>query len=98
MIADFSRDFSRYLTKIGVKKGRGVSLYSFRHGAMDAMRRAGYLDDQFNFIFGHGSGSKVTRGYGVLTQGMTAQRAELINAITYPGLDIDHLKPSRSSN
>ncbi len=90
MIADFSRDFSRYLTKIGVKKGRGVSLYSFRHGAMDAMRRAGYLDDQFNFIFGHGSGSKVTRGYGVLTQGMTAQRAELINAITYPGLDIDH--------
>ncbi|MCD2177288.1 site-specific integrase [Rhizobium sp. C1] len=92
MISDFSRDFGRFLTKIGVKNGRGVSLYSFRHGAMDAMRRAGYLDDQFNFIFGHGSGSKVTRGYGVLTQGMTAQRAELINAIAYPGLDIDHLK------
>lgn len=98
MISDFSRNFGRYLTKIGIKDGRGLSLYSFRHGAMDAMRRAGYLDDQFNFIFGHGSGSKVTRGYGVLTQGMTTQRAELINAIAYPGLDINHLKSAHSSD
>jgi len=43
MIADFSREFGRYLGKIGLKKGRGISLYSFRHGAFDALRRAGYL-------------------------------------------------------
>jgi integrase len=93
MLSDFSRDFGRYLEKISLKKGRGLSLYSFRHGAFDAMRRAGYLDEQFNFIFGHvSSGNRVTKGYGVLTQGILEQRAELINAIEYPGLELEHLK------
>ncbi len=92
MIADFSREFGRYLTRIGLKNGRGVSLYSFRHGAFDALRRAGYLDDEFNFIFGHVSGNKVTRGYGVLPQGMLEKRTELVNAISYPGLSLNHLK------
>lgn len=91
MMADFSREFGRYLERIGIKNGKGVSLYSFRHGAFDAMRRAGYLDEQFNFIFGHVSGNRITRGYGVLTQGMLEQRAELVNAIAYPGLDLGHL-------
>lgn len=91
MIADFSREFGRYLTKIGLKKGRGISLYSFRHGAVDALRRAGYLDDQFNFIFGHGNGNLVTRGYGVLVHGMLAQRVELVHAIEYKGLELGHL-------
>lgn len=94
MIADFSREFGRYLTKIGLKQGRGLSLYSFRHGAVDALRRAGYLDDQFNFIFGHGNGNLVTRGYGVLVQGMLAQRVELVNAIEYEGLELGHLEPA----
>ncbi len=94
MLSDFSRDFGRYLEKVGLKNGRGLSLYSFRHGAFDAMRRAGYLDEQFNFIFGHVSGgNRVTKGYGVLTQGMLEQRSELVNAIAYPGLGLDHLQP-----
>lgn len=93
MISDFSREFGRYLGRIGLKKGRGISLYSFRHGAFDALRRAGYLDEQFNFIFGHVSGNRVTRGYGVLTQGMLDQRVELVNSIAYPELDLDHLAP-----
>ncbi|MCJ8148318.1 site-specific integrase [Shinella sedimenti] len=92
MIAEFSREFSRYLTKLGLKKGRGLSLYSFRHGAVDALRRAGYLDEQFNFIFGHGNGNLVTRGYGVLVQGMLAQRVELVNAIDYPKLKLEHIR------
>jgi len=92
MLSDFSRDFGRYLEKVGLKNGRGLSLYSFRHGAFDAMRRAGYLDEQFNFIFGHVSGgNRVTKGYGVLTQGILEQRAELVNAIAYSGLDLSHL-------
>lgn len=97
IIADFSREFSRYLNRIGLKKGRGISLYSFRHGAFDALRQAGYLDDQFNFIFGHVSGNRVTRGYGVLTQGMLEQRVELVNAISYPGLELGHLSPAKTS-
>lgn len=90
MMADFSRDFPRYLTKIGLKDGRGLSLYSFRHGVADALRRAGYLDEQFGFILGHTSGT-MTQRYGTLPQGMLERRVELVNSIAYPGLKIDHL-------
>lgn len=90
MIAEFSREFGRYLTRIGMKDGRGLSLYSFRHGAADALRRAGYLDEQFGFILGHTSGTMTGR-YGIMPQGMLQQRVELVNAIAYPGLKIDHL-------
>jgi integrase len=91
MIAEFSRSFPRYLEKIGLKSGRGLSLYSFRHGTADALRRAGFLDEQFGFILGHTSGT-MTQRYGTLPQGMLEQRVELINSISYPGLTIDHLK------
>lgn len=90
MMADFSREFGKYLTRIGLKEGRGLSLYSFRHGAADALRRAGYLDNQFGFILGHTEGSMTGR-YGIMPQGMLEQRVELVNAIAYPGLDISHL-------
>ncbi len=90
MIADFSRMFSRYLTALGIKDGRGYSQYSFRHGAADALRRAGYLDHEFKFLMGHGDTSMTGR-YGMMPQGMLAKRAELINAISYPGLKLDHL-------
>lgn len=91
MIADFSRDFPRYLTKIGLKEGRGLSLYSFRHGAADALCRAGYLDEQFGFILGH-TASTMTQRYGTLPQGMLEQRVGLVNSIAYPGLSLEHLE------
>ena len=90
MIADLSREFPRYLEKLGVRVGRGLSLYSFRHGATDALRRAGYLDEQFGFILGHTSATMTGR-YGMLPQGMLQQRVELVEAIAYPGLDLSHL-------
>ena len=92
MMADFSREFGKYLTRIGLREGRGLSLYSFRHGAADALRRAGYLDAQFGFILGHVEASMTGR-YGIMPQGMLKQRVELVNAITYPGLKLDHLIP-----
>jgi len=91
MMADFSRMFSRYLSGLGIKNGRGYSQYSFRHGAADALRRAGYLDYEFTFLMGHGDTSMTGR-YGIIPQGLLAKRVELINAIAYPGLDIEHLK------
>lgn len=90
MMADVSREFGRYLTRIGLKAGRGLSLYSFRHGAADALRRGGYLDQQFGFILGHTEKSMTGR-YGIMPQGMLEQRVELVNAIQYPGLNLDHL-------
>lgn len=90
MIAGFSREFGRYLTRLGMKNGRGLSLYSFRHGAADALRQAGHLDEQFGFILGH-TGASMTGRYGIMPQGMLQQRVELVNSIAYPGLKIDHL-------
>lgn len=90
MMSEFSREFGKYLTRIGMKSGRGLSLYSFRHGAADALRRAGYLDNQFGFILGHTEGSMTGR-YGIMAQGDLAQRVSLINAIAYDGLKLEHL-------
>ncbi|TIV93809.1 MAG: integrase, partial [Mesorhizobium sp.] len=90
MIAEFSREFGRYLTRLGMKAGRGLSLYSFRHGVADALRRAGYLDEQFGFILGHVAGTMTGR-YGVMPQGMLQQRVDLVNSIGYPNLRLEHL-------
>lgn len=89
-MADVSREFGRYMIRIGLKVGRGLSLYSFRHGAADALRRAGHLDQQFGFILGH-TEPTTTGKYGIMPQGMLEQRVELVNAIAYPGLTLDHL-------
>ncbi|MBB3997865.1 site-specific integrase [Aureimonas pseudogalii] len=94
MIAEFSREFGRYLVRIGLKDGRGLSLYSFRHGATDAFRRAGHMDETFGYILGHAKGG-TTGLYGILPQGMLDQRVRHIESIAYPGLDLGHLmKPS----
>lgn len=90
IMSDLSREFGRYMIKIGLKQGKGLSLYSFRHGAADALRRAGFLDQEFGFILGHTEAS-MTGKYGILPQGMLKQRVKLVKAIAYPGLKLDHL-------
>lgn len=90
MMADVSREFGRYLTSIGIKEGRGLSLYSFRHGATDAFRRGGHLDNEFGFMLGHGEAT-MTGKYGQMPQGMLEQRVKLINSIKYPEVNLDHL-------
>jgi len=90
IIADFSREFGRYITRLGIKNGRGLSLYSFRHGVTDALRSAGHLDENFGFILGH-TKATTTGIYGIMPQGILEQRIELVNAIQYPGLSLNHL-------
>lgn len=90
MLGDYSREFGKYLTRLGIKDGRGLSLYSFRHGAADALRRAGHLDEQFGFILGH-TKATMTQKYGVLPEGMLQQRVDLIDSVAYPGLKLDNL-------
>ncbi|WP_323717607.1 site-specific integrase [Paracoccus aminovorans] len=85
MMADVSREFGRYLTRIGLKQGRGLSLYSFRHGAADALRRAGYLDNQFGFILGHTEASMTGR-YGVMPQGCLNSAWSLCRRLPIPSL------------
>lgn len=88
--ADFESKFGKYLTRLGIKDGRGLSLYSFRHGFVDALRRAEYLDEQFGFLVGH-SKQSMTGRYGKLPQGMLKTRVELVEAVTYPKLEHSQL-------
>ncbi|WP_210526699.1 DUF6538 domain-containing protein [Rubellimicrobium arenae] len=88
----YSTNFGKYLSAIGLKAGRGLSLYSFRHGVTDALR-AKYLNHEFGFILGHDKATMTGR-YGIMPQGPLEKRVEIINAITYPGLDLDHLIPT----
>ena len=85
-----SRDFGRYLQHLKMKLGRGLSLYSLRHGFVDALRRAKYLDEAFSFLLGH-SRPTMTAQYGTLPQGMLRQRVDMIEKIAYPALEISHL-------
>lgn len=78
----FGKKFGTYLIKLGMKEGRGLSLYSFRHGWADAMRRAGFMDNEFNFLMGHSQHSMTAR-YGQLPQGTLQKRVELIEAARY---------------
>ncbi|HEV7251658.1 MAG TPA: DUF6538 domain-containing protein [Mesorhizobium sp.] len=91
-VADFSRDFNRYLTTLGLKEGRGLSLYSFRHGFMDALREAGFLDEQFRFLVGH-TAFTTTALYGRVPEGTLQQRVAMVAAVAYPGLELAQLYP-----
>lgn len=84
--AKFEKKFGVYLGKLGLKDGRGLTLYSFRHGWADAMRRAGFMNDEFSFLMGHQSGDAgQTMHYGSLPQGTLRKRVVLIESVSYSG-------------
>ncbi|WP_172125386.1 site-specific integrase [Devosia sp. 919] len=78
----FEKKFGTYLIKLGLKEGRGLTLYSFRHGFSDAMRQAGFMDEEFGFLMGHSKFSMTAR-YGQMPQGTLQKRVELIEAVRY---------------
>ena len=82
---DYSRAYGRFLLKLGVKHGRELNFHSFRHTFADALRRAGYRDEQFGFLLGHTQASTTGR-YGILSEGSLSDRVRLVSAVCYPGL------------
>lgn len=76
-----SRFFAGYFKRIGVKADKGHNFHSFRHGAADAFRRAGYLDEQFGLL-GH-TKSTMTGRYGIMPEGPLRDRVTMIEAIRY---------------
>ncbi|MET3925978.1 site-specific integrase [Devosia sp. 2618] len=78
----FEKKFGTYLIKLGLKEGRGLTLYSFRHGFSDAMRTAGFMDEEFGFLMGHSKFSMTAR-YGAMPQGTLQKRVDLIEAAEY---------------
>ncbi|SFU53257.1 Site-specific recombinase XerD [Methylobacterium sp. 174MFSha1.1] len=89
----FSRFWGRYIARIGVKKDASVNFHSFRHGMADALRRAGYRDEEFGFLLGHTQATTTGR-YGILSEGDLAQRCKMIDAVDFEGLDLSHLHKS----
>lgn len=87
---NYSRWFGRYIARIGVKNDASVNFHSFRHGMADALRRAGYRDEEFACLLGHTSASTTGR-YGILPQGELSQRCKMIDAVTFPELNLSHL-------
>lgn len=82
---NYSRSYGKFLQKIGVKTDRELNFHSFRHTFADALRRAGYRDEEFGFLLGHTQASTTGR-YGVLSEGALEDRVKLIKAVSYPGL------------
>lgn len=91
-IADYSREFSRHLARIGVKDGPGLSSHSFRHTAIDAMRGGGYLNEEIAPIVGHAKTKLETSGYGKVPEDRVRRDAPVIDSITYGDLDLSHLR------
>lgn len=86
-----SKFFGTYMRKIGLKDDLTLNVHSFRHAVADALRRAGYLDEQFGPLLGH-TRSTTTGRYGIMQQGPLMERARMIEAIAYPGLSLTHLR------
>ena len=83
--------FNAYFVSVGAKEDKTVNFHSLRHGIADAFRRAGYLDEQFACLFGHTKATTTGR-YGIIPEGPLSQRAAMIEAVAYPGLDLSHLR------
>jgi integrase len=82
--AQFSREFNRYLTKVGVKVGRDIVTYSLRHTFIDRARIAGMMDDEIAIIVGHETGASkktMTSGYGVEQHGTVRRRQEIVESV-----------------
>lgn len=74
--------FNQYFRDIGVKVDKTVNFHSFRHGFADALRTAGYLDEQFNMLLGHTKATTTGR-YGIMPEGILSERVKMIEAVNF---------------
>jgi len=86
----FSKWFNERLlsTKLGIKKPE-IVFHSLRHNAKDALRRARVEVSIQNRLLGHAD-SHVGEQYGTPT--LLPEEAERIDGISYPGLNLSHIK------
>lgn len=80
--------FGDFFTAIGIKTDKRTNFHSTRHAAADALRRAGYFDEQIAPILGH-TKAGMTKKYGNVPEGPLRMRSEIIEAIDY---DVPALK------
>ncbi len=87
----FSKFFSRFLVKVGVKTQRN-SFHAFRHTFTDATRRAHLPDSLRKRLLGHEDISTTEGHYGAGYDERTL--AEAMSRIKFPDLDLTALYPA----
>jgi integrase len=91
----WSQWFGRYLRAAGVTDKAKV-FHSFRHTVKDALRRGRADHEIREALIGHAQASSVSWGYGanaMLSRFTASTLSDAINCISYPGLDLSHVKP-----
>jgi integrase len=78
--ASVSKWWRKYLQRFGVVGGNA---YRFRHTFADALRTAGYMDNEIGPLLGHGSGT-MTEKYGALPQVTVDRRAQMVADVRHP--------------
>ncbi|MFC7050702.1 site-specific integrase [Emcibacter nanhaiensis] len=87
----WSKWYSRYVRSKGLNDRRKV-FHSFRHTFKDACRQAGIDEAVHDALTGH-AGATVGRRYGSGSMAYSVkQLKEAIDKVSYPGLDLSHLK------
>ncbi len=82
--------FGRFLTKVGLE-AEGLVFHSFRHTFRDGLRE-GEVDRDRAFAIGGWADSSDGSHYG--DGSSPAKLAQAIEKVSYPGLDLTHLRPS----
>lgn len=86
--------FRKYITRLGIKgEGERGGLHRFRHTVIEKLRKTGLLNHEIALIVGHDTNlARMTDGYGSSLQMLPKHRQELIERISYDGLDLSLLK------
>ena len=91
-----NKRFNEAFLRDAIELADRQTLYSFRHAFRDGMRRAKAGPDALLFICGWSpSGPAVSDSYG--DGGNPDLHVEAVNAVSYEGLSLDHLKPAAQS-
>jgi integrase len=89
--------FGRYIRALGIKDKDKV-FHSLRHNFVDALRAGGVDEELRVALAGHGWMNTTNRGYGakeMLRRFTATALAAAVAKVTYPGLDLSHLRPTK---
>ncbi|MDH7795812.1 MULTISPECIES: site-specific integrase [unclassified Beijerinckia] len=77
-----SKFTNKYLRAIGIKRSKAHNVHSLRHTVADALRNAGFMDEQFGPLFGH-TKATTTQKYGIVSELDLTTRRKMVEAIAY---------------
>ncbi len=91
-----SKFYQKYFDAIGLRSMEPVSttFHSLRHNFIDELRLSFPQDDTFKSLIGH-AGRSVTSGYGIREVLGLRKRRELVESVTFQGVDLSALFSNR---